>query len=308
MFFPRLALASIIFISSCLTITFTSGATLANDEVEALKIIGRTLGKTDWDFSVDPCSGDKNWNLINDHDAVDANGVACNCTFDNNKTCHVVSILLKAQNLSGTLPPELANLAFLQEIDLTLNYLSGTIPSDWGSLQLVNISLYGNRLTGSIPREWANLSSLTRLVLQQNQFSGNLPPALGNLPKIDAMVLSSNNFTGELPETFANLIAMKQFGISDNNFTGNIPKFIFQNWTKLQEIYFQGSGLRGPIPTIDSLENLTYMILRSCNLIGELPASLGEYTNLKTLDVSFNRLIGEIPPSLSALNVSLNQL
>ncbi|XVF79033.1 hypothetical protein PTKIN_Ptkin14bG0187000 [Pterospermum kingtungense] len=146
------------------------------------------------------------------------------------------------------------------------------------------------------------------------------------------MFLNSNNFTGELPETFASLTTLKMFRISGNSFTGNIPKFIFQNWTNLEQIYMEGSGLSGPIPIIDSLENLTYivisdlngaeakfpqlsnlaqlqrLVLRSCNLIGELPASLGEFTKLKSLDVSFNRLSGTIPTCLSALKVSLNYL
>ncbi|XVE53068.1 hypothetical protein DITRI_Ditri02bG0174700 [Diplodiscus trichospermus] len=215
--------------------------------------------------------------------------------------------------------------------DLTRNYLKGTIPPEWGSMQLVNIALLGNRLTGSIPKELANLSNLTSLVLEHNNFSGNLPPALGNLPKIERLFLNSNNFTGELPETFASLTTLKEFRISDNNFIGNIPEYIFRNWTNLEEIYIEASGLTGPIPNISSLVNATYIIisdlngaeapvpqlsnlpkldrlmLRSCNLIGELPASLGELTTLKILDVSFNRLSGKIPNNLSALT-NLDQL
>ncbi|XVF79047.1 hypothetical protein PTKIN_Ptkin14bG0188400 [Pterospermum kingtungense] len=252
--FPRFVLASIIFIASCLT-TFASANNLADDEVEALKIIASTLGKKNWDFSVDPCSGDNNWNETSDRDASYANSVTCDCASNNNSTtCHVVSIMLKGQGLSGTLPTELDRFTFLQE-----------------------------------------------------------------------MYLNSNNLAGELPQTLAKLSTLKKFSISDNNFTGNIPKFIFQNWTKLEEIYMEGSGLSGPIPTIDSLGNLTSIIisdlngaganfpqfgnlprlerlvLRSCYLIGELPASLGALTTLKILDVSFNELGGNIPDDLSTL-------
>ncbi|XP_022717354.1 probable leucine-rich repeat receptor-like serine/threonine-protein kinase At3g14840 [Durio zibethinus] len=322
MFFPQLVFASM-FIACCLT-TFSLGATLASDEVEALKSIGKTLGKTNWNFDIDPCSRHRSWEEEpkSNYD----NNVTCDCSFDNNNTCHVVRILLKGQNLSGTLPPELVSLPFLQEIDLTRNYLNGTIPPEWGSMQLVNITLLGNRLTGSIPEELANLSNLTSLVLEHNNFSGNLPPALGNLSKIERLFLNSNNFTGELPETFAKLTTLKEFRISDNNFAGNIPEFIFRNWTKLETIYMEASGLSGPIPTIGSLENLKYIIisdlnggearfpqlsdlpklerlmLRSCNLVGELPDSLGALTTVKILDLSFNRLSGEIP-SLSELNL-----
>ncbi|MBA0859593.1 hypothetical protein Goshw_008661 [Gossypium schwendimanii] len=87
--------------------------------------------------------------------------------------------MLKAQNLSGTLPLNLTSLPYLQEIDLTRNYLNGTIPSEWGSATrlvsmyvfsyflfhdlLYSSSLLGNRLTGSIPVGLANLRNLTSL-------------------------------------------------------------------------------------------------------------------------------------------------
>ncbi|XP_052877036.1 probable leucine-rich repeat receptor-like serine/threonine-protein kinase At3g14840 isoform X2 [Gossypium arboreum] len=326
MFIHRLRFASI-FIVYCLT-KLTNGATLPDDEVEALRSISRTLGKTDWNFDIDLCSRSNSW--LDQPTSYYANNVTCDCSFNNNTTCHVIHISFKSQNLSGTLPPNLASLSYLQQIDLTRNYLSGTIPLEWGSsTRLVNISLFGNRLTGSIPVELANLSNLTSLILDNNGLSGALPAALGNLSKIERLHLSSNKFTGEIPEMLARLTSLKDFRISDNNFTGHIPDFIFQNWTNLEQIYMEGSGLSGPIPSINAtLENLVSIIisdldgadttfsqllinatlpklkrlmLRSCNLIGEIPASLGTFTTIKILDLSFNRLSGEIPESLSTL-------
>ncbi|KAL4378584.1 hypothetical protein GQ457_02G038280 [Hibiscus cannabinus] len=199
---PHRLLSAAIFIVCCLT-TFANAATLGSDEVDALRSIGRTLGK-DWDFSVDPCSGTSGW-LDQPLSSYQANNVTCDCSFNNNNnTCHVTHILLKAQNLSGNLPTDLDSLPFLLEIDLTRNYLSGNIPSQWGSAsRLVSISLLGNRLNGPIPVELANLSNLTNLVLEANSFSGPLPEALGNLSKLERMHLSSNNFIGEIPEAYA---------------------------------------------------------------------------------------------------------
>ncbi|TYI41888.1 hypothetical protein ES332_A01G058000v1 [Gossypium tomentosum] len=272
MLFPPLLVFASIFSACCLA-TSTLGATLAKDEVEALESIGETLGKTNWKFSVDPCSsGDESWAKFAEKGAYYVNNVTCDCS---SSPCHIV------------------------RIDLSRNYLSGSIPRQWGSMQqLVQISLLGNRLTGSIPEELANISNLTSLVLEHNNFSGNLPAALGNLPKIE------------------------RFRIGDNNFTGKIPGFIFQNWTNLTDIYIIASGLSGPIPDIVSsgnlkniiisdlngaesqfsqlsnLSNLEILILRSCNLIGELPTSLNHMSSLKTLDLSFNGLSGEINISL----------
>nr|XP_012567454.1 probable leucine-rich repeat receptor-like serine/threonine-protein kinase At3g14840 [Cicer arietinum] len=306
-----------------LTLCFASCAliaTLQEDEVEALKDIGRTLGKKDWDFSVDPCSRRNYWISPTQY-----RDITCNCSFLNNTVCHVVSVVLKAQNLSGTLPPDLVRLPFLQEIDLTLNYLNGTIPKQWATLNLVNISVYGNRLSGPIPKEIGNIATLKSLVLEFNQFSGNLPPELGSLSQLERLLLSSNNFTGVLPATFAKLTALKQFRIGDSQFSGAIPNFI-QNWINLDFLVIQGSGLSGPIPSgisllktlsyltitdlngsdspfphLENMSNLSTLELRSCNIIGPVPEYLGKLTNLKVIDFSNNKLSGQIPMSFDGL-------
>ncbi|KAK4576714.1 hypothetical protein RGQ29_027318 [Quercus rubra] len=314
MFFIRLLLASAV--TFCFT-SFVVGATvLVDDEKQALRDIAKIWGKTDWNFNVDPCSAQSVWVKNSD------NAVKCNCSIPNTNGCHVVRIDLKAQNLTGTLPPELVNLPYLERINLANNYLNGTIPPKWGSFtRLVNISLHGNRLTGSIPMELGNISTLKNLALEFNMLSGSLPKELGNLINIERLHVTSNYFTGEVPETFAGLTTMKDFRIGDNNFSGKIPDFI-QNWTNLEKMVIQASGLNGPIPLhIASLENLsdlrisdlrgpeanfppldnmtkmTILILRSCNITGQLPEYLGKMNKLKTLDLSFNKLTGGIPRS-----------
>ncbi|XP_022735330.1 probable leucine-rich repeat receptor-like serine/threonine-protein kinase At3g14840 [Durio zibethinus] len=329
MLFPRLVFASM-FIACCITTFAFGAATLPNYEVEALKSISKTLGKRDWNFDVDPCSREHSLFMIEYSNVYDDNGT-CDCSFSNNTICHVINIRLKGQNLTGSLPPELDRLPFLKEIDLSRNYLSGEIPPRWGSMQLINITLLGNRLTGLIPKELANISTLTSLVLEENLLSGTLPPELGNLRNLKRINLGSNNFSGELPETFARLTTLTDFRIGDNSFTGNIPNFIFQNWTKLNRLHIQASGLSGPIPAIVSSQNLTdlrisdlngaeatfprlsnlpnlgRLILRGCNLIGALPNSFRELGNVQLLDLSFNRLSGVIPSTLSSLT-DLDQL
>ncbi|MBA0549863.1 hypothetical protein Golob_020870 [Gossypium lobatum] len=86
MLFPPLLVFASIFSACCLA-TSTLGATLAKDEVEALKSIGGTLGKT-WKFSVDPCgSGDESWAKFAEKDAYYVNNVTCDCS---SSPCHIV--------------------------------------------------------------------------------------------------------------------------------------------------------------------------------------------------------------------------
>ncbi|KAM5586344.1 hypothetical protein ABKV19_005321 [Rosa sericea] len=322
----------------CLATLAFGANRLSADEVQALKDIAKTLGKTNWNFSADPCSGEYGW--ITQADKYFANNVTCgNCTTSDaandtrtDQICHVVSILLRAQNLPGTLPSELARLPYLQQIDLARNYLNGTIPPQWGSLPLVNISLVGNRLTGSIPVELANITTLKSLTMDFNYFSGGLPWELGFLPSIETLILTSNNFTGELPDTFAKLTKLKDFRIIDNSFSGKIPNYI-QNWTNLKKLGIQASGLTGPIPSgislltsltdlritdlngpessfplLENMKNLKILMLRSCNINGQLPEYFSDMTELTTLDLSFNRLTGNVPRSFVASRNNLDYI
>eukprot|EP01018_Ginkgo_biloba_P000733 Gb_02006 [translate_table: standard] len=149
---------------SCLLRLRSEAAPLTDSiEIQALKTIAQKLGKKDWDFNVDPCSG-KSWITQESQQSLLQNNVTCNCSFNNGTVCHVTNIILKRQNLSGVIPPELANLTYLQEIDLFLNNLTGSIPATLGSLtSLQKLSLGMNNLSGQIPKELGNLSNLRSL-------------------------------------------------------------------------------------------------------------------------------------------------
>ncbi|KAG5551523.1 hypothetical protein RHGRI_009819 [Rhododendron griersonianum] len=315
--------------------TFASAAPrLPPDEVAALKEIGKTLGKTGWNFSVDPCTTFSTVTV----ERIELfrvsigfeNSVNCTC---NDTVCHITRIALKAQDLQGTLPPELVRLTHLKDIDLTRNYINGTIPLEWGSMMKLEqmyvspvLNLLGNRLTGPIPKELANINTLITISLEFNQLSGPIPPELGSLPLLEKLHLTSNYFTGELPKELAKLTTLKDFRISSNNFIGKIPDFI-KNWVDLTRLDIQGSGLDGPIPPgiglltklsdlrisdlngsqasfppLNNLTSLKNLFLRSCNITGTLPEYLGTMTKLEILDLSFNNLSGEIPSNLSSLS------
>ncbi|CAN1847315.1 Probable LRR receptor-like serine/threonine-protein kinase RFK1 [Linum perenne] len=112
--------------------------------------------------------------------------------------------------------------------------------------------------------------------------------------------------------------------MNDNSFDGTIPSFI-QNWKKLTRLEMQASGLEGPIPSsISRLTNLAELrisdisgpsqrfpvvtnstslvrlILRNCNLSGELPDYVWSFNMMEMLDVSFNKLTGKIPPAITS--------
>lgn len=316
------------------TSAISDSATLHLTEVKALREIGRKLGKTDWNFEEDPCSGRDNWiKAQDDEDGVGGGGakpgiesnVTCDCSFNDNTTCHVIAIALKAQNLTGTVPPEFSRLHYLKSLDLSRNCLTGTIPAEWASMRLEEFSLMGNRLSGPFPKALTRITSLRNLTIEGNRFSGPIPPEIGNLIKLQKLILSSNAFTGELPVELSKLTKLNDMRISDNLFSGKIPEFI-GNWTSIEKLQMEGCSLEGPIPSsisalkslsdlrisdlkgrvssfppLSDMHSMKTLILRKCLIGGQIPAYIGAMKKLKNLDLSFNNLTGEIPSSFDHL-------
>ncbi|XP_071741465.1 probable LRR receptor-like serine/threonine-protein kinase At1g07650 isoform X2 [Rutidosis leptorrhynchoides] len=220
---------------------------------------------------------------------------------------------------------EFSLLRSLKVLDLSRNYLNGTIPSEWGTMRLTNLSVMGNRLSGPFPLALTRITTLQDLSIEGNQFTGSIPQAIGNLNNLQKLVLASNAFSGQLPVALGKLTNLTDMRISDNNFTGKIPDFI-SRWTQIEKLHIQGCSLEGPIPSsisvltnlndlrisdlqgknfsfppLENMQQLNKLILRNCLINGRIPDYLGDMIKLKTLDLSFNNLTGEVPSSFSQL-------
>ncbi|XP_052301162.1 probable LRR receptor-like serine/threonine-protein kinase At1g29720 isoform X4 [Populus trichocarpa] len=312
-----------VMISFWSSITLLASDQLHPGEVEALRQIGKTVnedGQLSLKF-VDRCqqSGVVETVLTSAPPNLEGNStIECNCSITDDNYCHITSFQLKDYSLPGRLPPELANLTYVQKIDFTRNYLYGTIPVEWASMKYLSfISLTANRLSGNIPAHLGSFTALAYLSLESNQFSGVVPPELGKLVNLKNLILSGNKLVGTLPEALAQIKDLKDFRVSDNNLNGTVPEFI-GNWTQLQKLELYATGLQGPIPlAIFHLEKLSdlriadmpgpefqlpkkpierkYLVLRNINLAGTIPEDAWKVE--KTLDLTFNKLVGEIPPT-----------
>ncbi|XP_049371777.1 probable LRR receptor-like serine/threonine-protein kinase At1g07650 isoform X1 [Solanum verrucosum] len=284
----------------------------------ALKEIAEQMGKKDWDFDLNPCDGNTNWTTPKiDKISMYVNNITCNCSTPDG-FCHVQSILLKGQDLAGVLPPSLVKLPYLKTIDVALNYLSGTIPPEWASIKLEFMSVMVNQLSGPIPKYLGNMTTLRYMSLESNMFNGTVPKELGNMVNLQSLTLSFNNLTGKLPEEVNKLTKLTELRLSGNNFTGILPSF--ESLKNLQKLEIQASGFEGPVPPsisvltemtelrvsdltgsasefppLENMTGLTRLMLRSCNLSGNIPSYIANMPQLKILDLSFNRLEGQIP-------------
>ena len=144
-----------------------------------------------------------------------------------NTNNRVYYINLNNNNLQGTIPAELGNLANLNTLYLSSNQLSGSIPTELGNLaNLKALYLGSNQLSGSIPTELGNLANLETLNLYKNQLSGNIPAELGNLTNLKTLDLYYNQLSGNIPAELGNLTNLETLDLSYNQLTGEIPAFI----------------------------------------------------------------------------------
>ena len=135
----------------------------------------------------------------------------------------VTQVRLVSRGLTGTIPPELADLPLLR-LFLNGNALTRAIPSELGNLvELTQLRLNGNALTGAIPSELGGLSELRGLWLSKNDLSGEIPRELGELGELMQLNLSNNVLNGEIPSTLTSLKKLNVLRLAGNGLTGCVP-------------------------------------------------------------------------------------
>ena len=210
--------------------------------------------------------------------------------------------VLIPHGLSGSIPPEIASLSSLRELDLSSNSLSGTIPRELVDLaNLEVLLLLNNNLSGPIPPELGALANLKTLMLQDNNLSGRIPPELGNLLALQTLRLGQNNLSGAIPPELGKLTELTWLNLFDNRLKGPIPSEL-KDLTSLSSLSFGVNLLTGPIPEwLRNFANLVFVDLSWNNLTGPVPPWLGTLPNLETLHLVRNDLSGPIPPELGRL-------
>ncbi|GAB2273109.1 hypothetical protein Dimus_007915 [Dionaea muscipula] len=143
-------------------------------------------------------------------------------------SAQLVNLSLMNCNLVGPLPGFLGTMPSLQGLRLSLNGLSGGIPSTFNGSNLQILWLNGQGgggggMTGPIDLI-ATMVSLTSVWLHGNQFSGTIPQNIGDLTSLKQLNLNSNNMVGLVPNSLANM-ELDSLDLSNNHFMGPLPVF-----------------------------------------------------------------------------------
>nr|KYP36447.1 Receptor-like protein kinase 2 [Cajanus cajan] len=219
--------------------------------------------------------------------------------------------------LGPTFPSWLRNLTLLDTVFLKNVGISGEIPHWFYNMssQIWELDLSHNKLNGYLPKI-CNFSNSASISLAFNQLNGSIPLWWSG---VDALDLSNNLFSGTLPTNISEEMSQLTFlDISNNHIYGSIPLSInrIQN---LSYLALSNNYLTGTIPMfwIEKLTELIHLGILNLSwnrLTGNIPNNIGSLEDLESLDLSHNHLSGPIPASmasmtfLSNLNLSYNNL
>jgi len=266
----------------------------------------------------------------NSMDCCKWDGVTCD-TVSN----HVIGVDLSCSNLNGELHPKstVFQLIHLQQLNLASNDFSeSSMPIGIGDLvKLTHLNLSYCSLNGNIPSTISHFSKLVSLDLRFNYVeldsltwkklihnATNLrelyldgvdmfsirdtsSSMLKNLSSsLISLSLADIGLQGNLSSDILSLPNLQRLDLSFNELSGQLPK---SNWsTPLRYLNLRFSAFSGEIPySIGQLKSLTRLVLSDCNFNGIAPLSFWNLTQLTYLDLSHNKLNGEISPLLSNL-------
>lgn len=215
-------------------------------------------------------------------------------------------------NITGTLPTSLQSWTNMYNFDVSYNQLNGTLPPEYGSWTVPGLSFWVsfNRLSGTLPPQYREMN-LCLMGLENNRFSGTLPSVYSQWRgNAISMKFGSNKFNGTLPAEYADWVAVKGIDFSFNQLSGTLPK-VYQSWSRLEFLRLQSNELSGTLP---SEYGDAWVSVRIINLFlnafnGTLPVSWSRMGNLQLFTLAGNRLSGTLPWEFSNLtNLSMLSL
>ncbi|KAK2983500.1 hypothetical protein RJ640_023034 [Escallonia rubra] len=167
--------------------------------------------------------------------------------------------------------------------------------------QLEVLSLGDNGLSGKIPN-WvgANVTFLRLLNLRNDNFNGSIPSQLCQLSGVQILDLAGNDLTGNIPACLGNISGMTRY----------VSAYVSE-WTEDNMVQV----IKGvELAYTKTLRLVVNMDLSSNKLVGEIPEELADLRLLLGLNLSHNHLTGSIPDkvgdlkSLISLDFSSNHL
>ena len=251
-----------------------------------------------------------------------------------NADARVTALRLSNNGLSGHLPEDLGEVAFLTELHLDGNDgLSGPIPFSLTELDIQEFQYGGTMLCtvrdegfrawlNAIPKHdgdflacneersdlmklydamggesWANSANWGTSALLGSWYGIEVDPT-GRVTEID---LNRNDLAGEVPPEIQYFPHLRLLRLDYNDLEGEVPPEIGK-LTDLQRMDLDGNNFTGPIPPeFGDLANLRVLWMGANQMSGPIPPELGNLANLEQLILYEAEFDGPIPPEIGGL-------
>ncbi|KAL6203847.1 hypothetical protein ACLB2K_027546 [Fragaria x ananassa] len=251
------------------------------------------------------------------------------------KAAKLEEVAMPRNSLVGVISVRILNLTNLAILDLSVNQVSGVLPLNFGNLaKLKFLLLHWNNIGGSLPPSLMNCTSLIELNLSGNEFHGDISILnFSKLRQLARLDLFSNNLNGSFPMSLYSCKSLKAVRLGLNDMQGEIQpeilslrslSFLSLSYSRLSNIIKAMNILRHSESLIflslafsyeadeespadfgmadfDGFQNLRFLSLGGCNLVGEIPAWLSKLKNLAVLSLYKNKLTGPVPSQLGTL-------
>eukprot|EP00760_Papus_ankaliazontas_P031499 PhM_4_TR5314/c0_g1_i1/m.81897 len=214
------------------------------------------------------------------------------------------SVMLKGAGFVDTLAADtFAAATDLENVDLSLLSLTGTLPTVWPSSKLTVVQLSNNKLVGTFPEALCTAAptTLTLVDVSYNSLNGLLPVCLstGSFPKLDSFFINGNAIEGAFPSVKQWNKDAVTMDVSDNLLSGTIPD-AFPSTLQLS-LVASNNQLRGALPkSLCTVEMLDVLVLDNNPLNTTLLPCLGDTTVKGKISMSNCELRGAIPDSYGA--------
>ncbi|KAI9397467.1 hypothetical protein POPTR_003G041400v4 [Populus trichocarpa] len=246
---------------------------------------------------------------------------------------HLQQLYMYDNDLSGFLPPCLANLTSLQQLDLSFNHLK--IPMSLSPLynlsklkyfigsdneiyaeeddhslspkfQLESISLSNRgQGAGAFPKFLYHQFSLQSFDLTNIQIKGEFPNWLiENNTHLHDLSLENCSLLGPFLLPKNSHVNLSFLSISMNYFQGQIPLEIGARLPGLEVLFMSSNGFNGSIPfSLGNISSLKGLDLSNNSLQGQIPGWIGNMSSLEFLNLSGNNFSGRLPPRFDTSNL-----
>ncbi|GAB4825803.1 hypothetical protein Ancab_040337 [Ancistrocladus abbreviatus] len=196
-------------------------------------------------------------------------------------------LILRHNQFFGNLPSKICHLPYIRILDLSINMISGTIPTCFYNITELSKGENTATIIHTLNTcQWTNVEVSYHLndssgifgIQKVNIYAylvwkGLIHKYVQNLALVRSINLSSNKLIGKISVKISQLIRLQSLNLSRNHLNGSIPPMV------------------GHLRLMESLD------LSRNHLSGKIPTSFSELNFLSILDLSYDNFSGKVPSS-----------